>query len=438
MRPFRILLFSLALAGCASIPYEKLAARLGRRDFEGLARLVGESEKDYGKQSRLLYHFDHAMALHLKGDWSASNQDVAAAGELIDELYTKSLSGEALAFLSNDMALPYAGENFQRVGIHVLGLLNYALLGLKDEALVEAKKAEQRLKQTQDAVGGGKVAYSEDALARYLSALLYEEAGGQERWDAYLDYKHSLRALEAYHRDYGQPLPRRIGVDLQRLAKGLGEAGEAKEWEQRFGPFEGATLKETASSRCEVVVLLFEGLAPAKVSEGVQLPIVLKDGTRQFFTAAFPAYRRRDEEPASAWVLVGEQREELEVFQDWAAIAVRDLKDRVGLLTLKAIARATAKFQAARAIQQEARKAGQGAELLAFLGTNLYSLASEQADTRSWRTLPARVQLARLDLPPGRHRVSLELRQGGAQEMADLGELDLKAGDKALLRYAAY
>ena len=70
--------------------------------------------------------------------------------------------------------------------------LNFAAQGLPDEALVEARKVDLKLKEYARQYEG-KNAYQEDAFARYLSGILYESTG--EINDAFIAYK---KAYEAY------------------------------------------------------------------------------------------------------------------------------------------------------------------------------------------------------------------------------------------------
>jgi hypothetical protein len=194
-------------------------------------------------------------------------------------------------------------------------------------------------------------------------------------------------------------------------------------------------LGDTRKDRAEVVVLLYQGLAPAKVSTSSNLPVVLGDGTQQYFSIALPqAVVMPVPEPQAKLSIGSAAFAPFELFQDVNAIAVRDLQDKSAALALKATARALAKFQAARAVQKEARKAGGGVELLAFLGTNLFTLISEQADIRSWRTLPGRIYVARISVEPGKQKAQIYVEGGGASRLVDLGELDLKAGQKLFLQ----
>ena len=138
--------FLLLSAGCATLPYAKMEGALRRGDYDQARAALSAAKKDYGSKAHLLYLFDQVSLAHYASDWTTSNQYLEKADHLIDELYTKSLSAEAASFLLNDMSLPYQGENFERVLLHVLGMVNYAGLGERDEALVEARRADERLK----------------------------------------------------------------------------------------------------------------------------------------------------------------------------------------------------------------------------------------------------------------------------------------------------
>jgi hypothetical protein len=423
------------LSACATLPYAKVEGAMRQGQFGVAAETVKGAEKEYGHKARLLYLMDRAMTLHLAGDYAASNEAVEKGAQLIDALYTKSLSAEAASFLVNDMSLPYRGDNYERVMLHLLGMLNYSSLGDKDGALVEARRANELLQAYAQEVGEDKLGYREDALTRYVSAVLYESGSRQELWDAYLDYKKADQAFDLYAKLYQTPKPRRLKADLQRLAQGLGEEDDLERWRARDGQQAFTPLSETRRDRAELVVLLYQGLAPAKISTSLTLPIALADGTQQYFRIALPqAVAMALPDPQATLSVGSAPLAPFELFQDVNAIAVRDLQDKSAALTLKATARALAKFQAAREVQKQAREAGGAAEILAFVGTNLYTLFSEQADIRSWRTLPGRIYVARVTLEPGKQRAQIYVEAGGASRQVDLGELDLKAGQKLFLQ----
>src|SRR5687767_11795733 len=98
MKVFRILLLAPVFVGaCAFAPkYETLERQLQGGDYAAATATLEKSERAYGKSSRLLYYFDRLWAHHLAGDYARSNEFVEKANTLIGEIYTKSLTGEAL------------------------------------------------------------------------------------------------------------------------------------------------------------------------------------------------------------------------------------------------------------------------------------------------------------------------------------------------------
>ncbi len=121
--------------------------------------------------------------------------------------------------------------------------------------------------------------------------------------------------------------------------------------------------------------------------------------------------------------------------EDITAIAQKDLADRIGRISAKAMARATAKYAAARAAEHKVKQSqgDQSGAIVGLLG-NIFSLATEQADTRSWRTLPGAIRMARIAVPPGRYTVEVVPYGAGlAPGAATSRDVTLEAGRKAVI-----
>ena len=98
-----------------------------------------------------------------------------------------------------------------------------------------------------------------------------------------------------------------------------------------------------------------------------------------------------------------------ELVNNVTALADKALSERMAGITAKALARAGTKFATAEAItsgsQQLAGKdAGPLVGLVVGLLTKGFAMASEEADKRSWQTLPDEIHLGRVWVPPGRYQ----------------------------------
>jgi len=92
--------------------------------------------------------------------------------------------------------------------------------------------------------------------------------------------------------------------------------------------------------------------------------------------------------------------------------------------------------EAAKAIADGNRSEEQFVRFLAE-GLQLLWSTAERPDTRSWRLLPRRVRLARLELPPGRHRLSIRATDVDHESRARATErsidLDVRAGQDSFV-----
>ncbi|MCE5300660.1 MAG: hypothetical protein LLG37_07300 [Spirochaetia bacterium] len=423
---FPVLLL-LAFSGCAPLNfYNKLDPLLASGDYAGASALIDAEKKQYEGNHELLYYFDKGSVLQLLGQYSESSKMLDEAELLIDELYTRSVTTELGSFFSNDMNMPYAGEDFEQVMVHVIKALNF-MAGKAPNfsgALVEARKADNRLKLLTDKYEGRNI-YKEDALARYLSAFAYEAEGMLN--DAYIDYKKSYEAYISYYSMYGTAVPDELKDDLLRLSEALGRTEDRAQYDAEFGSRE--YLKNSDLKRMgEVLVVVFDGMAPFKKSVYVDSPYYDGKSRHTYMVrVAFPNFVPR------GYVVDTVEAEYKGVVhrgfvaEDITSIAVKNLQEKNALIAAKAIARAGVKYVAAQTISDGGKN-----KLLGTLA-NVYNAVSEQADTRSWRTLPARFHILRLRLKPGKTNLNINInRMSGGSETVPL-EINVRAGEKRVV-----
>lgn len=424
---------SLAACAPATQHYVRVETSLAQARFADADQLVEEHAPQYGRKNQVLYALDRAMTLHYAGRYEESNRFLERAELLIEDLFTKSITAEARAMFSNDLTLPYEGEDFETVLINVVGALNYALLGEWDDALVEARKVDHKLNVINDRYAKKNV-YREDAFARYLSGILYEGRG--ELNDAFIAYRKAYDTYRVYREQYGTPLPPTLPADLLRVTDALGLTDEHAQYRELF-PAVTWTSQRDFRTQAELIIVSYDGLAPVKVNEFVDAPIPDGSGGVYILRVAFPKFVPRPTGLSGADVRVvgeagvaGSQRTFLA--EDITAIAQKDLADRIGRISAKAIARAAAKYAAARAAEHGVNQSkGDGSGAIVGLLGNIYGLASEQADTRSWRTLPGAIRMARISVPPGRYTV--EIVPDGTPGATTTRDVTLEAGRKLFI-----
>jgi tetratricopeptide (TPR) repeat protein len=401
----------LVASGCggpSSVSKRTVNGFLAQRQYaQAEAYLDKGKETEYGKRNMVLYYLDKGLVQQHAGKYKESDASFDIAERRMDELYTTSVSKAGAMIVINDATMDYAGEPFERALTHVCRALNYVFLGKPEEALVESRKVERFLTELGDKVGS-KVAYKDDAFARYLDSMLYADAGKKD--DARISYQAAQAAYADYATLYGTPVPH----------------------------FEFPADKK---KRGEVVFIHYNGIAPRKITKTFQiawnqaLPLMQKSGDAEAedarvknalkagfmgraVTVAFPAYTQDPYLIASSEILIDNQPvAQTILMEDVSAIAAKTLEARMGAIKARAIVRATVKYILA---ETAAKIAAKGCDQMpgGFLAVQAckfaskgvahgVAAASEYADTRGWAVLPAQIRMARVKLEPGTHDVAI-------------------------------
>lgn len=461
------------LAGCAtySARVADLRPDLAAGRYDNALKVVEDNRK--GKDL-LLYHLERGLVLHYADRWQESNDAFQAAEELAADLYTRSISEAAFSLLLNDNTIAYRAEPFEMAMIPYYRALNYALLGERDGALVEARKASLYLRQYAELDLGalGDLARAEDpdrdellsnnAFLHYFSALVYEWGG--EHNDAFIAYRHAADAYAIAARRLAVQPPPWLGEDLERTGARLGFGDELRQLRDAFpelmaGAAEAAAATAAAPPAGEVVLLLELGYVPPKRQQELNVPILKTDQGRDrdrwardlwgrtrpgwsagkteivyWLRAAVPSLQSARPTVRGAHVsaeLAGTHAAAA-VVEDVEGRALLGFEAKQPAIYVKTFARALAKYGATRGARKEGKAAG--------LFANLLGAATETADTRSWLTLPNQIAMARLRLPPGEHDLRVDLLDGEGRtlETRAIAGVHVRAGDRVFLSRRAF
>jgi len=413
VRPWLAVL-AAGLVGCAGYGnrFVKLEQSLAA-DQPAAALAVLDGDRP-AYRDRLLWHLERAMLLRMDGRFAESNGEFETAKRVVEELSALSLREQGSAVLLNETTTSYQGAAFEQVLIHLYSALNYLELGDPNAARVEALQVDVRLQEL--AGRDPDSVFSNDPFARYLSGMIFEDGG--EWSDALIAYRKAYQAYRKHGERYALGVPALLQGDLLRSAERLGLADEAEQYRREFALEEAPALYGGAE-RGEVALLFHADLVPVKVEESVTVPVV---GQGKLVRIAVPVYRPR---PVGATGVVAEGAERRaagQIVANLAGLAVADLEAHRGAIVARTAARAAAKYVASHAVGKENQWAG--------LLVNLAGVLTEQADTRSWLTLPRTIYLARLSLPPGEYSLDIEILGpgGGVVERRTLPPVQVTQG----------
>lgn len=430
MKLFRIatLIASVfVLSSCAGVinvqPQVNGLAIAGR--FDQALQVLDDPAK-YGKNNRLLFLLDKGLVLHMAGRYKESTSVFEDAKLEYDQLYTESISKISASWLWNDYALPYRGEDFERVMLNIFEAMNFAAVGDIEGALVEARNVDSVLNAlNQQYDEKHQNVYRDDAFAQLLMGIFYEADGNLN--DALICYRRSWKVYERdYKKRYGTETPLILKENLLAAAEKFGDFDLAQ-YRRNFADVNYVGWDEK-KKKGEIIVIEYAGLSPLKLP--TQIPVPLPGGYASQIT--FPKYQKRDIDIPLTTVSVaavegGQQySQSVELGEDIAAIAVKNLDDRKIRVMAKAILRPAGKYLLERGLEYSLEKDhGKGtASVMKYAGT-LYNMVSERPDLRSWQTLPAQIRIARVLVPPGEYTVSTGVDS--------FGSVTLSAGEKKFL-----
>lgn len=381
----------ILLSGCSmGINYHSLQSHMVNNDCAAAGEYLENNKKKYGSNKELLFLLDSAMINMMCGNYEKSNEYFHRAEALTEELWTKSITKETAAFLLNDYTVPYAGEDFEKALINLFSAINYLKLGQFDDSLVEVRRLDSVLTMLNDKYSK-KNNYKEDAFGRFLSGIIYEADSKLD--DAYIDYYKALHTFQDYEDKYGTPMPSIFVENLARVAGAVGRTDEIQSFIDGYGST-GWSEHDGTGNQGRIVFIHFNGTAPVKRSTEIFIPS--RDGP---IALAFPRYEVTQPYCRNSRVIAESDSERIssdtELVEDINQIALKNLEDRRGRITLKMIARVAAKQIAINKVENKTTR-----EIL-----NIANLFVERADTRSWRTLPGEIYLGSLFVSEGEYNI---------------------------------
>ncbi|MBI4212408.1 MAG: hypothetical protein HY540_07205 [Deltaproteobacteria bacterium] len=341
------------------------------------------------KRDQLLHYLDQGTLLHTAKRYEESNQKFQQAEAYIEE-QSRQIASKSAAVVGNDNLIPYHARNFEKPLIDLYEALNWLGMGNPKEALIEVRQIDTRYAEHSKEEAP---AYLQNAFIKFISAAIWSANGKIN--DAYIDEKWLLK--KGFQNE-------ELTAQGRRHCLALGRS-DCSKWKNK-------NRELPLNNHGQLVVVVSQGWVPLKTStEG-------KAGLQVF---PLPTYAESFD-VTSATVKIQGTSHPLTPFADMAKIVRDALKDEETEIIARATARFVTKTGAAVAVGTQVDE-----DLGILLG--LLLLTTNEADLRSWGTLPRSFQGTTISLPAGTH----ELRLDGIRH-----EVEIRPGETTFIMLRTY
>jgi hypothetical protein len=410
---YLFLLLALLLASCASpakLRGESITKPVASGDYQGaIDNIEKNKNKLYHSGDVFLLEFDLGLLYHYSQNYRESIKHLANAEQILDDLYTRSLTNEAAALLTNDNVRPYRSYPFEEQWLHKIQILNYHALGEIDGAVVQSRRALLAIQALQEKE---EEKFNESKALRYLIALSFERQKSKD--DTRIAYNNAgVSQIPQNEQEI-------IVIGYAGISPVL---GENKFW-GTYAPDGALFLRyKDANGKQQTTMLAAIGLGGGFTGRTM---------TIQF---AIPKMVERVSQTSGFSVNVDGIQKRTEEFSNTKSSLEKDLENGQATMLLRTagrvIARTIAANKAKDKTQVENPWLNLGKNLLMDIGTG----ALEEADLRLGSAMPLTLQIARIPLRPGRHTVKIDVLDMQGRETANFAEqaVNVKKGEKVFI-----
>ena len=448
-------LFFTACANKSITRYEALAPVFEHKGIEAAIAEVKKQQEDlYGEKTEFLYYFDLGVLHHYNGNYAESAKNFDKADKIYDDLYTRSITNEAAAIVTNDNIRPYRARPFEILVLHEMQIMNYLAQKNIDGALVEVNRAQKAMTELYQKDNDKT---NDNGFLRYLTALVYEMAGEPD--EAAIAY---YKTVKAYNENILN-LPKEV---REFVVEGL----KRSDREDDIRTLKLDNITETPKAKAahdlgqEIIVIGYAGHSPilgelylsgTYVSGGV-LNLTYKDGKTGkmesstlvappvagasngetfHISFALPEAHPFKSKVSHFNVTVDSQSgirpEKVMAIDKELEMNLKD--DFASTMTRTAI-RVVLRTIAAQAAKKAMKTDNAIINLFTSLGTDVAQSQLEKADLRIALFLPNSFQMTRIPVEPGSHEVTVAAEgDAGTVKVFNFGSVPVKKGEKKFI-----
>ncbi|MBY0315759.1 MAG: hypothetical protein K2Q26_09585 [Bdellovibrionales bacterium] len=361
------------------------------------AEAILKEQVDTRKGDRLAYLLEYATVLYQAQKFEESSKKFNEADQSAEVNDYTSLSREFGSIMMREDLVQFKTESFEFLLINVYQALNYLMLDNFENAMVMARRINDKINKIELDSDTKKRQLS---FAAYLAGLLWDAEG--EKDSAYIMYSKALEGSDfpAIQRDT------LVAAKVSRREETYDRL--KKKWPEIDGSIDWNGIR----NKGELVVLLQQGWIPRKSPR--------PDNHRMPMLVPVPSQIRHVRIEISGKGSVTSQ-----IVYDLESVAIQTLNEDYKRLVAKKVAGLAGKLVLREAVNRK----NQGLGDLAFLALD----AMDQADVRQWSTLPATFQVARKYLPDGKYTVKMFPADQQSGEPIWTKEIQIKKNKKLFI-----
>lgn len=449
---------TLLLCSCANkavTRYDTLAPVLKKDGFEATIKKIDEKKDDiYGEKSAFLYYFDLGTLYHYNGENQKSIQHFAKAEQVYEELYTRSVTNEAAAVVTNDNIRPYRARPFEVLLMYQYQILNYLAIGDLDGALVEVRRAQLA---TESLYQKDNEKVNDNGWLRYLSAIVYEMSGEDD--DAAISYLQAAKAFEEGNIKFPQEV-------WEYINEGLTQMDRADDLRNLKSEPMAQTPKATLARQKgqEIIVIGYAGHSPilgelymsGTFVSGGGVNLTYKDGktgkmnTFTFIAPVIPgntgstfhigfALPEKKPLPQRAKLfsvnIDGQMRVSPEKVVDVDAELDRNMQDEMPTIARRTAVRVITRTIAAQTAKSATDTGNSLLDMVKNIGVDVGQSQLEQADLRIGLFMPNSINVTRIPIDAGTHKISISAigAQGQIVGEYNLNNVKVSKGQKKII-----
>ena len=387
----------LTLCACTgpSVRYKhKVIYDMQNHNFEASQARIQSARKTYGKRDSSLYYLDLSTQQDSVNYSTNTLTNLTEAENKQADLYARSISQKMASFIVNDYAEPYRLKYFELGYLFYYKILAYLQEKNLQDAVVETRTMVFFLDKLRNDTG------KDDPFLQYMASQLFSMWGSYS--DARICRENAENGYSRFADSYAK-MPEKVQITANDSNKGLLTVQHLN------GVIPHLISKKTLVAWNRFGYAIGQSNGYETVDQNV-LASALAGAYGNAISVALPAIQEVPYRVKGSRVLVdGQIVAETTLASNLSYLFKKNFDEEYNKILLSSAVRAGIKFLITKTAQQQMSKKDDTMGIIAdALFTALFT-ATENADTRSWFTLPGQIREANVLVEEGKHEIRLQL-----------------------------